>query len=160
MRGLARRGATRRRPTPSRGGLRLSRERAVRGGFASLAPQGCARRTRAPARRGAPARGLLPILSRLPARARRRGPRLRRPQRDAGAARLREADRDRLLGRARAVLALADVVHLLADELTRLRARGLALPAVALRPFDGLLLRHAGLLQASRLQATCPIAPP
>ncbi|HEX7842760.1 MAG TPA: hypothetical protein VF469_35045, partial [Kofleriaceae bacterium] len=47
----------------------------------------------------------------------------RRAQRNTGAARLRQTDRDRLLGRSRTVLAFPDVVHLLADELSR-RGRG------------------------------------
>src|SRR5262249_10900435 len=64
----------------------------------------------------------------------------RRRQRHAGAARLRQADGDRLLRRSRAVFALANVMDLLADELTRLRARRLPLPFVAPRPLDRLLL--------------------
>src|SRR6185503_8554834 len=51
----------------------------------------------------------------------------RRLQGDARAPRLRQADRDRLLGRARAVLAAADVIHLLVNELAcrgRRRATG------------------------------------
>src|SRR5690348_14382618 len=52
---------------------------------------------------------------------------------DSRAARLREANRDRLLGRARPVLAFADVVNFLADELARLRGRALSLGLVAPR---------------------------
>src|SRR5690349_2044456 len=51
----------------------------------------------------------------------------RRRELDARAPRLRQSDRDRLFGRARAVLALADVIHLLAHELARLRRGGLSL---------------------------------
>jgi hypothetical protein len=40
------------------------------------------------------------------------------------------------------VLALADVVHLLADEFTGLRARGLSLPLVAPRTPQRFLFRH------------------
>src|SRR5437868_2436143 len=46
---------------------------------------------------------------------------LRRLQIDASPPRLRQADRDRLLGRPRAMLAFADMVHFLADELAGLR---------------------------------------
>jgi hypothetical protein len=60
----------------------------------------------------------------------------------AGPARLREPDGDRLLGRARAVLAPSDVLHLLVHELTGLRGRCLA-PAFRLTStFTCLLLRH------------------
>src|SRR5262245_59806094 len=45
---------------------------------------------------------------------------------DAGAPRFRESDRNRLFGRAGAVLAFADVVNLLAHELARLRRSRLA----------------------------------
>jgi hypothetical protein len=41
------------------------------------------------------------------------------------------------------MLALADVMDLLLDELSGLRRRRLALPLVASRPSDGLLLRHS-----------------
>src|SRR5204862_4530941 len=47
-------------------------------------------------------------------------------ERHAGAAGLGKADGDRLLGRARAVLAFPDVLELLANELARDGARGLA----------------------------------
>src|SRR5437763_12029834 len=56
---------------------------------------------------------------------------LRRRQIDARLPRLRQADRDRLLRRLRAVLALADVVHFLAYELATLRRGGFALLLVA-----------------------------
>src|SRR5207253_8249805 len=46
---------------------------------------------------------------------------------------LAEPDRDGLLRRPRAVLALADVVDLFVDELARLRRRALALTLVASR---------------------------
>src|SRR5690348_3187567 len=49
-----------------------------------------------------------------------------RRQIDAGAPRFREPDGDRLLGRARAVLATADILDLFADELARLGAGGFA----------------------------------
>src|SRR5207247_7123819 len=52
----------------------------------------------------------------------RYGSLLRRRQIDACAARLRQSDRNRLLGRAGAVLALPDVFNFLAHKLARLRA--------------------------------------
>src|SRR5207302_9950272 len=67
---------------------------------------------------------------------------LGRRQVDARTARLRQADRDRLRGRAGAMLALADVLDLLAHELAGLRAGRLALALVALRAFDGFLFGH------------------
>src|SRR5439155_13383774 len=67
---------------------------------------------------------------------------LGRRQLDAGAAGLGKPDGNRLLGRARAVLALADVLHCLADKFTRLRGGRLALALVLAGPFDGFLLRH------------------
>jgi hypothetical protein len=67
-----------------------------------------------------------------------------RAQLHAGAPRLREADRDRLLGRARTVLTLPDVVHLLAHELARLSGGRLALLLVPLRAVQRLLLWHLG----------------
>ena len=54
----------------------------------------------------------------------------------AGATSLRQADRDRLLRVARAVLSFADVIHFLADEFARLRRRGLALTGVAPRALN------------------------
>src|SRR6185436_1401363 len=66
----------------------------------------------------------------------------RRAQRDAGATRLRQADRDRLLGRARAVLALADVVHLLAHELPRGSRGATSATQLLLRSLHGGSLRH------------------
>ncbi|MDF3071387.1 MAG: hypothetical protein K0R38_6988 [Polyangiaceae bacterium] len=54
---------------------------------------------------------------------------------DARASRLGEADGDGLLGVAGAVFALANMMHLFADELTGLCRRSLALGAVPLRSF-------------------------
>src|SRR5262249_5557120 len=51
-------------------------------------------------------------------------------------------DRDRLLGRTGAVLALANVLHLLADELSRLRARRLSLGLVLLCSLQRLFVWH------------------
>jgi len=61
---------------------------------------------------------------------------------DAGAARFREPDGDRLFCGSCAVLALADMMHLFANEFAGLCRRGFTLPLVALRPFDRFLLRH------------------
>src|SRR5689334_24050219 len=61
---------------------------------------------------------------------------------DAGAPRLREPDRDRLLGRSGAVLALAHVMNLLAHELARLRRRRLPRTLVGACAPERFLLRH------------------
>src|SRR5262249_35593204 len=79
---------------------------------------------------------------RAPAGALRGTPALGRPELHAGPACLRQPDRDRLLGRPSAVLALADVVHLLANELACLRGRCLTLAPISLGALDGFLLRH------------------
>src|SRR6188474_1313767 len=63
-------------------------------------------------------------------------------QLDAGPARLRQPDRDRLLRRSRAVLALADMMDLFADELAGLRGRCFPLTFVAPRAFQRFLLWH------------------
>jgi len=60
------------------------------------------------------------------------------------APRLQQADRDRLLRVAGAVLAFADVVHLFADEFARLRERRLPFARVASRPGHGGFLWHVG----------------
>src|SRR6185295_15283998 len=88
-------------------------------------------------RRGGPTR-TGGVLRRLPARALR----ARRGKPHAGAAGLGQADRDRLLRRARAVLALAHVVYLLAHELARLRRGRLVFRFVAACGPQRLLLRH------------------
>ncbi len=69
---------------------------------------------------------------------------LARPPRQlhAGAPRLGQPDRDRLLGRPRAMLALADVVDLLAHELARLGARRFAFAGVPAGALNGSLFRH------------------
>jgi len=68
---------------------------------------------------------------------------MRRREIDAGAARLGQADGDRLFRGPRTVLALAHVVDLLAHELAGLRGGGLALAFVATGPLERLLLWHA-----------------
>jgi hypothetical protein len=70
-----------------------------------------------------------------------------------GAARFGQADRDGLLCVLRPVLALANMVHLLANELASGRGRGLALGQVASRSSFRALLRHAGVLKQFSYQA-------
>src|SRR5205823_7716663 len=67
----------------------------------------------------------------------------------AGAPRLGETDRDRLLGRPRTVLPFADVVDLLAYELARLCGRGFTFALVLARAFDRLSFRHKASLVIS-----------
>src|SRR5437879_4723311 len=64
---------------------------------------------------------------------------------DAGPPCLRQADGDRLFRRSRSVFALADVVHFLADKLTGLGRRRLALTFVLPCSFHGFLFRHGSL---------------
>src|SRR5262245_51616981 len=71
-----------------------------------------------------------------------RGARLRGRELHAGAPRLGQPDRDRLLGRLRAVLAFPDVLDLLAHELARLRAGRFSLARVLPRTLHDLLLWH------------------
>jgi hypothetical protein len=75
-------------------------------------------------------RGRLPLLGDLYTRT----PRLGQPY------------RDRLLGGPRAVLPLADVVYLLANELAGLRRRSLPFACVLTRSLDRFVLRHLVLL--------------
>src|SRR5262245_39544116 len=65
-----------------------------------------------------------------------------RRQPDTGTPRLRQADGNRLLRRAGAVLALPHVLHFLSHELACLRARRFALPLVAAGSRQRSLLRH------------------
>src|SRR5215467_11078616 len=55
---------------------------------------------------------------------------------------LGKADRDSLFRGSGAMLALANVVHLLSDEFTRLRARGFALAGVFMSALKSLFFRH------------------
>src|SRR5439155_567808 len=98
---------------------------------------------------GAPRLALEPLLHRARAARGRLVPRLLRGllaasigKRHARAARLGQADRDRLLGASRAVLSFADVVHLLLHELARRRARALTFAKIALCAPDGALFWH------------------
>ena len=67
---------------------------------------------------------------------------LGRWQLHAGTAGLRQADSDGLLGRSRAVLAFADMVHFLAYEFACLGARRLAFALVLLGAFERFLVGH------------------
>src|SRR5262249_35395429 len=77
----------------------------------------------------------------------------RRTQRHAGASRLRQPDRDGLLRRARAVLPLANVMHLFANELARCGGWLAAATQVSFRSAHGVAIRHVH-LHGSELQAT------
>src|SRR5207302_10324293 len=63
-------------------------------------------------------------------------------ERHAGAARLRQADGDRLLGRAGAVFSLADVLDLLADEFAGDGAGGLTLSRFSARALECAFFGH------------------
>ena len=65
-----------------------------------------------------------------------------RRQIDARPPSLGQPDGDGLLGRSRPVLAFADVLDLLADELAGLRRGRLALPFILAGPFNRFLFRH------------------
>jgi hypothetical protein len=75
-------------------------------------------------------------------RALRSGPALRRRQFHPRAPRLREPDGDRLLRRPGAMFAFANMVHLLANELSGLRAGSLSFTRVLSRSIDGSFFRH------------------
>ena len=55
---------------------------------------------------------------------------------------LGQADRNRLFGGRRTMLAFPYMVHLLAYEFSRLRARRLALPGILTSAFDRFFFRH------------------
>jgi hypothetical protein len=75
-----------------------------------------------------------------------------RAELDTGAARLVQADGDRLLGRARAVFALSNVVHFLAHELPCLGARRFACAFIFAGALNRPSFRH--LRTSSRLGVT------
>ncbi len=132
------------RAAASRDGARVPRQRRLRRRRAPLALQRAPHGTRPLRRRplaGAPG-SLLRAATRL---GRRRSIRGRR-QLHTRAARLRKADRDRLLGRARTVFSFPHMFDFLADELPRL-GRG-RLPGAFVRagPSNGLLFWHLLLL--------------
>src|SRR5262249_35933934 len=107
---------------PACGVAPLARQRLARCAAARLALEDVLHRPRyaRPPLRLAPALpGLIGVLRALACAALGRAP-TRRRQVDAGAARLGQADRDRLLGRSRAMLAVANLVDLGAHEFARL----------------------------------------
>src|SRR5512143_332051 len=116
----------------SRGGSGLTRERLSRGGPVPFPAERLPRRSGPRRRRLATALAAADVARGLPPRLLRGRPLPGWPESHSGPARLRQTDRDRLLGRAGAVLSLADVMHLLAHELPGLRARRLPLAPVFL----------------------------
>ena len=75
---------------------------------------------------------------------------LRRGKIHARATGLRQSNGDGLLRGSGSVLTLSDVVHLLANELSRLCARGLPLPLVSAGSLQRTFLRHKATLYSSR----------
>jgi len=69
----------------------------------------------------------------------------RRTQLHSGTPGLRQSDRNGLFGRASAVLALANMMHLFANELAGLSARGFALLRIPARAFNGFVFWHVQL---------------
>ena len=133
------------RATSRRGAPRLLRQRRARRRAPRLTLQRAFRRACAPPGRGAWRPAALADLVRAFGGAARPGagaPGRRWLQRHTGAPRLGQPDGDRLLRRARAVFALPDVLHLLADELTRGGGRCLPRAKVALRLFQRRLTWH------------------
>jgi hypothetical protein len=120
----------------------MARQRLSRSGSATLAFECALHGARTPAGRFSPSRFAafgeialgLAFGSRLAA--------LGRWQLHSGPARLRQTDRDRLLRRARAMFALADVLHLLAHKLPCLRRRRQPLPFVFACPFNCFVFWH------------------
>src|SRR5438445_1338673 len=130
-RSLFRRVRTARRAAPPSRRMCLSRQRRMRSGGMAFALQRNERCARTFARWRRPRR-----LAR-----RARGTRLWR-QINAGAARLRQSDRDRLLGRARAMFAFAHVLDFLAHEFAGLRRGRLSFALILARTGDGRLIGH------------------
>src|SRR5438270_5160605 len=93
----------------------------------------------------APARGLAPaqVALRFPPRFRGSFSSLGRPKFHAGAPRLREATRNRILRRARSMLALANVVHFFANDFSGLCARRLPFFFILPCLFHAFFLWHA-----------------
>src|SRR5262245_37516126 len=131
----------------------------MRCGAMRLAAEGPARRARPARRRRAAAMALARAVGLGRGSTGARGAAARRPQRGARAARLRQADRDRLLGRARAVLALPDVMHLLAHELSGGGGCAPSAPQVSLRPLRRGSLWHEGPPYRAGLEtcSACPV---
>jgi hypothetical protein len=134
--------------SPARGGLRLAGEGRPRRGAPSLALQRALHGARASRRRSFP-RAIRGARRRrgaaLGAGLRARG---RFAELHARTTRLREPDRDRLLRRSRAVLALANVMDLLTHELAGLSRRRLSFTLVLTSPPQRFFFRH---LKTSRL---------
>ena len=124
------------------GGVCVPRQRAMRCRGAAFAPQRAECRALPRPRRLAPLRGGGAIRTCLPPRGRRGCGRWR--QLHAGAARLRQTDRNGLLRRAGAMLALAYVLHFLAHEFTRLGVGAFAAARIAPRVLDGSFEWHDG----------------
>ena len=132
---------TLRRRATARARVCLSGERSLRGRAVTLALQSSANGVRSRARYFAswtPALGEIALG--LAACARRSS--LFGRELHSGAARLRQADGNGLLRRPRAVLALANVVHLFAHELAGLRRRRLSLARILVRALDRFSFRH------------------
>lgn len=140
--------------------MSLSRQRRARGGGTAFMFQRLPRGSRPSLRNVviAALSGTVRTCRTLP-RPLRNGSFLGRRQVDAGPSSLRQADRDGLLAGTRTVLALADVLHLLAYEFPSLRRRCLALLPVPTRPFECSFLRHerysSGLVHLSPSQYSC-----
>src|SRR5438067_1772834 len=147
--GLARGCRSRRRAAFLRSRFGLLRQRAPRRGAAAFALQNTFDRARARRRNLLPRvfaarrvpRGLL---------AGRRGLSFAgRRQANAGAARLRQPNRDRLLGIACAVLTFAHMMHLFANEFAGLRGGRFSFALVLTRGLHCLFLGHVSLLEES-----------
>src|SRR5207244_4786205 len=132
--GLARRAAAIGRRAPARRAMSLARQRAVRCATPRLAAQRARGGAAAAAgdRAAVDARGTRALAGALALAG----------ERHAGAARLRQADGDRLLGRAGAVFSLADVLDLLADEFAGDGAGGLTLSRFSARAFECAFFGH------------------
>src|ERR1700677_1289710 len=150
--GFCRRGGTLCRTPPRRGALRLPRQPFPRYRSTRFAFESLRHRARSPLTGlglADPLTGFIGVfrtLARPPAGL----PSRWRWQVDARASCLGKPDGDRLLGRACAVLAVADFVDLFPNELAGLGGRGFAHPLVALGFFDDSLERHIWFLDSPR----------
>ena len=138
--------------TPPGGAACLTRQGAVRSGTMAFALQGALRRSRALGRyRRVPLPASVRRL-RAPPRLLRYGAFARRSQLHPCAPGLGQPDGNSLFSRARAVFSLADVVHLLANELSRLRGRRLPLLFIAFSSLQCLLFWHTNPFFALEIQ--------
>src|SRR5215813_2652456 len=139
--------------TPAGRGLRLAGQRRTRRGASSLAlhhtPDGTAALRRRRSWLAPPPPCLIGTRGQG-ARAPRGLPLGGRLERHPGATSLGKADGDRLLGRPRPVLALADVMHFLLNELAGGRGGALPLTQIFLCSLQRLLLGHGYLLDLVR----------